>query len=51
MSRKESRFYVTNFIDPWINLKKKLTRRAMKVHIQVLYKDGKSERRRCAQGL
>ena len=26
MSRKESRFYVTNFIDPWINLKKKINK-------------------------
>ena len=53
MSRKESKFYVINFIDPWtIFFKKKvLTPRSMKTHIQTLYKESKSEGRRFVQGL
>ena len=53
MSRKESKFYVINFIDPWtiFFLKKVLTPRSMKTHIQTLYKESKSEGRRCVQGL
>ena len=53
MSRKETKFCVNNFIDPWIVfLKKKiLTPPAMKMHIQILYKQGTSEGRRCVQGL
>ena len=51
MSRKESKFYVINFIDPHISFFKKkiLTPRAMKTHIQVPYKESKSEKRRCVQ--
>ena len=52
MSKKESKFHVINFIDPWVIFNKKiLTRRAMKTHIQISYKEDKSERRRFVQGL
>ena len=53
MSRKESRFHVINFIDPRIIFFKKkiFTPRAMKTHIQISYKIGKSEGRRYAPGL
>ena len=55
MSRKETKFYVINFIDPRIFfLKKKiLTLHAMKTHFQMSYKESKSEGRRCVkvQGL
>ena len=53
MSRKESKFYVINFIDPqfyFLFLKKEiLTPRAMKTHIQISYKERKLEGRRCMQ--
>ena len=53
MSRKESKFYVINFIDPRIIFFKKkiLTPRAMKTHTQILHNESKSEGRRCVQGL
>ena len=52
MSKKESKFHVINFIDPWVIFNKKiLTRRAMKTQIQISYKEDKSERRRFVQGL
>ena len=53
MPRKKSKFYVINFIDPQIIFFKKkiLTPRAMKAHIQISYKEGKSKGRRCVQGL
>ena len=51
MSRKESKFYVINFIDPWIiffflKKKKKLIPRAMKTHIQISDKEGTLEGRK-----
>ena len=40
MSRKESKFYVINFIDPRMKFKKKiLTTLAMKTRIQISYKE------------
>ena len=47
MSRKEIKFYTINFIDPRIILLKKkiLTPRVIKTHIQILYKESKSEGR------
>ena len=54
MSRKESKFYVINFIDPWIIIffKKSLTLRALKTHIQITYNEGNcKEGRICVQGL
>ena len=44
MSRKENKFYVINFIEPEIIfLKRKiLIPRAMKKHIQISYKEGRS---------
>ena len=43
MSRKESKFYVINFIDPRIIFFKKkiLTAREMKMHIHISYKEDK----------
>ena len=51
MSRIESKFYVINFVYPRIIFFKIkfLTPRTMKTHIQVLYKESKSEGRRCMQ--
>ena len=49
MSRKESKFYVINFIDSWIIFfffKKKLIPRAMKTHIQISDKEGTLEGRK-----
>ena len=44
MPRKESKFYVINFIDPRMNFKKKiLTTLAMKTRIQISYKECESE--------
>ena len=45
MSRKESKFYVISFIDPRIIfLKKKILKPcAIKTHIQIPQKNGKSE--------
>ena len=52
MSREERDFYVISFIDPRIIFfKSKFNTRAMKTHIQMLYKESKSERTRCVQGL
>ena len=47
MSWKESKFYVINSVEPLIIfLKKKiLTPSAMKTHIQLSYKESKSEER------
>ena len=43
MPRKESKFYVIDFIDPWMNFKKKiLTTLAMKTRIQISYKEYES---------
>ena len=47
MSRKESKFYVTNYIDP----RTILIPRAMKTHTQILYKQDKLEGKRYLQRL
>ena len=57
MSRKESKFYGINFIEPriyiyiyiYIYIFKVLASRAMKTYIQISYKESKSEGRRCVQ--
>ena len=51
MSRIDSKFYVINFIYSRIIFFKIkfLTPRTMKTHIQILYKESKSEGRRCMQ--
>ena len=53
MSRKKSKFYLINFIDPRIIFSKRKfqTSRETRTHIQILYKEGKSKGRRCVQGL
>ena len=53
MSRKESKFYAINFIEPRIVFfkKKVLTPRAMKTHIQISHKKVKSRGAICVQRL
>ena len=53
MSSKENKLYLIKFIDPGqpFFYKKILTPRAMKMGTYILHKDGKSEERRCVQGL
>ena len=53
MSRKKSKFYVINFIDCQIIFFKKesFNTTCNENAIWILHKEGKSEERRCVQGL